>query len=171
MKPVPMKFGEYVWHHNPQNISFECDRSVAEMKSPFGESSVQDMGRKNMKISGSGQLYGEDCAEQFERLFEVFRNSRKEVLSVPNLPSIYVVFEKLEIKGEPKPNVLEYSFVFREVMEKKQKTVITYFDCENGQTLWDIAYKTGVKIDELVRLNPDVKFPDENLGTRRVKLC
>ena len=43
MKPVPMKFGEYVWHHNPQNISFECDRSVAEMKSPFGESSVQDM--------------------------------------------------------------------------------------------------------------------------------
>ena len=56
-------------------------------------------------------------------------------------------------------------------MEKKQKTVITYFDCENGQTLWDIAYKTGVKIDELLRLNPDVKFPDENLGTRRVKLC
>ena len=33
------------------------------------------------------------------------------------------------------------------------------------------TYKTGVKIDELVRLNPDVKFPDENLGTRRVKLC
>lgn len=90
------------------------------------------------------------------------------MLSVPNLPSIYAVFEKLEIKGEPKPNVLEYSFVFREVMEKKQKTVITYFDCENGQTLWDIAYKTGVKIDELVRLNPDVKFPDENLGTRRL---
>ena len=37
MKQVPMKFGEYVWHHNPQNISFECDKSVAEMKSPFGE--------------------------------------------------------------------------------------------------------------------------------------
>ena len=67
MKPVPMKFGEYVWHHNPQNISFECDRSVAEMKSPFGESSVQDMGRKNMKISGSGQLYGENCAEQVQK--------------------------------------------------------------------------------------------------------
>ena len=28
MKPVPMKFGEYVWHHNPQNISFECDRNI-----------------------------------------------------------------------------------------------------------------------------------------------
>ena len=80
-------------------------------------------------------------------------------------------FEKLEIKGEPKPNVLEYSFVFREVMEKKQKTETTYFDCENGQTLWDVAYKTGVKIDELVRLNPDVKFPDDDLGTRRVRLC
>ena len=81
------------------------------------------------------------------------------------------MFEKLEIKGEPKPNVLEYSFVFREVMEKKQTTSVTYFDCENGQTLWDVAYKTGAKIDELVRLNPDVKFPDEDLGTRRVKLC
>ena len=46
MKPVPMKFGEYVWHHNPQNISFECDRSVAEMKSPFGESSRSGYGAK-----------------------------------------------------------------------------------------------------------------------------
>ena len=44
MKPVPMKFGEYVWHHNPQNISFECDRSVAEMKSPFGEYENQRFG-------------------------------------------------------------------------------------------------------------------------------
>ena len=96
MKPVPMKFGEYVWHHNPQNISFECDRSVAEMKSPFGESSVQDMGRKNMKISGSGQLYGEDCAEQFERLFEVFRNSGKEVLSVPNLRAFMLCLKSLK---------------------------------------------------------------------------
>ena len=56
-------------------------------------------------------------------------------------------------------------------MEIKQKTETTYFDCESGQTLWDVAYKTGVKIDELVRLNPDVKFPDDDLGTRRVRLC
>ena len=171
MKPVPMKFGEYVWHHNPQNISFECDRSVAEMKSPFGESSVQDMGRKNMKISGSGQLYGEDCAEQFERLFEVFRNSGKEVLSVPNLPSIYAVFEKLEIRGEPKPNVLEYSFVFREVMEKKQQDKIDVYTAENGECLWDVSYKFGVPIDTLVKLNPSVKRPDISLGGKAVKLC
>lgn len=55
-----------------------------------------------------------------------------------------------------------------DVLLDSEKSVI---ESENGQTLWDIAYKTGVKIDELVRLNPDVKFPDENLGTRRVKLC
>ena len=41
MKPVPMKFGEYVWHNNQQNISIECEKSVAEMKRPFGEASVQ----------------------------------------------------------------------------------------------------------------------------------
>ena len=73
------------------------------------------------------------------------------------------MFEKLEIKGEPKPNVLEYSFVFREVMEKKQKTVITYLTVKRTNPVGH-CIQTGVKIDELVRLNPDVKFPDETSG-------
>ena len=46
---------------------YENKKFVAKADSiTVGE--LQDMGRKNMKISGSGQLYGEDCAEQFERL-------------------------------------------------------------------------------------------------------
>ena len=37
MKQVPMKFGEYVWHHNPQNISFECEKSVRRIfRSGYG---------------------------------------------------------------------------------------------------------------------------------------
>ena len=61
MKPVPMKFGEYVWHHNPQNISFECDRNVAEMKSPFGEASVQNSLKGCLRCSETAEKKCSPC--------------------------------------------------------------------------------------------------------------
>ena len=81
------------------------------------------------------------------------------------------MFESLKIKGEPKPDVLEYSFVFREVMEKKQQDKTEVYTAEEGECLWDISYKFEVPIDTLVRLNPSVKRPDISLDGRVVKLC
>lgn len=171
MKLAPMKFGTYSWKYNPRKITFECEKSVNEMKIPFGFSTVQNMGRRNMMIKGEGELVGADCAEQFKRLFEVFRNSGVEVLTIPEMSGIYAVFESLEIIGEPKPDVLSYRFVFREITEKKQTEKESFTYAKDGQTLWDISAGKGISIDRLVLLNPDVKFPDSNLFGKRVCLC
>ena len=171
MKLVPMRFRGVQWHHNPKEIVFSCDKSVKELNSPNGTSYIQNMGRKNMVISGTGELYGNDCLEQFDRLLSLFRQGGQGVLAIPKITPVYAVFESLKIKGEPKPDVLEYSFVFREVMEEKQQDKTQTYTAGEGKCLWDISYKFGVPIDTLVRLNPSVKRPDTSLEGKVIRLC
>ena len=171
MKLVPMRFKGVQWHHNPKEIVFECDKSVKELSSPNGTSYIQNMGRKNMIISGTGELYGNDCLEQFDRLLSLFRQGGQGVLAIPKITPVYAVFESLKIKGEPKPDVLEYSFVFREVMDKKQQDKTENYTAKEGECMWDISYKFKVPIDTLVRLNPSVKRPDIVLDGRVIRLC
>ena len=171
MKLVPMRFNGVQWHHNPKEIVFECDKNINELKSPFGNAYIQDTGRKNMKIKGTGELYGENCLEQFERLLDLFKNSGQGVLAIPKLTPIFAVFESIKIVGTPKPDMLTYSFVFREVMEKKKAEKEVSCIAENGENLWDISYKYGISIDTLVRLNPYVKRPDVVPDGSVVRLC
>lgn len=171
MKLVPMKFKGVSWRHNPREIKFECKKSVNELKAPFEKSYIQDMGRKNMLISGTGELYGSDCMQQFNELLELFKEGGSGVLSIPHMPGIFAVFESIKICGEPKPDILEYSFVFREIMEKKSCVPPTMHIVKSGETLWDIAYCYDIPIDLLVKLNPNVKRPDEIYEGAEVVLC
>ena len=171
MKLVPMRFMGVQWHHNPKEISFEGDKDVKELKAPFGNSYIQNLGRKNMKIKGTGELYGTDCLEQFDRLLALFRKGGQGVLAIPKISPIFAVFESVKIIGEPKPDMLTYSFVFREVMEKKQSDLPELCVAGEGDTLWDISYRYGISIDTLVTLNKWVKRPDISLEGKTVKLC
>ena len=74
MNLVPMRFKGVEWHHNPREISFSCEQNVSELLSPFGISYIQNTGRKSTVIRGEGELYGEDCAEQFSRLLSLLKS-------------------------------------------------------------------------------------------------
>lgn len=171
MKLVPMRFKGVEWRHNPKEIVFECDKNIKELSSPNGTSYIQNMGRKNMTICGTGELYGSDCLEQFDRLLSLFKQGGQGVLAIPKITPVFAVFESLKIKGMPKPDLLEYCFVFREVMEKKQSDNLSLYTAKEGECLWDISYKFGISVDKLVRLNPSVKRPDISLEGSVIKLC
>ena len=171
MKLLPMRFKGFEWHHNPAQISFECDKQVNELKSPNGEAYIQNMGRRNMKISGSGQLYGDDCLEQFDSLLRLFRQGGCGVLAIDRMEPIYAVFESVKILGQPKPDILDYSFVFREVMELKCRNSLCMHIAAEGENLWDISYRYSIPIDRLVELNPEVKRPDVLAEGFEVALC
>lgn len=171
MKLVPMRFKGVEWHHNPAELSFECDKQVNELKSPNGGSYIQNTERRNMLVKGKGQLFGEDCLEQFDRLFRLFRQGGSGVLAIDRLEPVFAVFESLKISGEPKPDVLEYEFVFREVMEKKQRSKPSIYAVKEGESLWDVSYTTDIGIDALVLLNPEIKRPDALTEGFEVRLC
>ena len=124
-----------------------------------------------MVIKGTGELYGEDCMEQFERLFELFRRGGAGVLAIENTEPVFAVFESVKILGAPKENVLTYGFVFREVMEEKESGKNTFHTARGGENLWDISYKYNIVIDELVRLNPQIKRPDIVDEGEVIRLC
>ncbi len=171
MKLVPMRFNGFSWHHNPKEITFECDKAITELKAPYGSSYIQDMGRKNMVVRGVGELYGTDCIEQFNKLLSLFRESKEGILSIPKITTIFAIFESIKIVGDPTPDMLIYSFVFREVMERKKDEKQSICIAHEGETLWDISHKYGVVIDTLVKLNPQVKRPDIALDGKEVRLC
>lgn len=155
-----MRFCGVQWHHNPRRISFECEKNINELQSVSGRALVQNCGRKNMLIKGEGELYGADCMQQFERLFELFKTSGAGILSVSGISPVYAVFEELKIAGMPKPDILTYGFVFREIMQKKHAGKPVSHIARDGENLWDISEKYGISIDTLVTLNPQIRRPD-----------
>ena len=165
-----MKFKGYKWHHNPRELVFEDEKKVSELTAPFDKSVVQNAGRRNMRISGEGELYGEDCLDQFLRLLELFREGGSGVLSIAGIPSVYAVFESLKLVGRPRPDILTYRFVFRELMEERDDKLREVTAAPN-ENLWDISYRFGIDIDTLVRLNPQVRRPDELTAGEVVRLC
>ena len=172
MTLVPMRFKNYEWRYNPEEISFECEKNIQELNSPKNTAYIQNLGRKNRLIKGKGQLCGEDCHEQFANLWKVFEEGGVGVLALPFIKPVYAVFEKLTVIGEPVPDMLTYSFVFREVLEKEKKTAVNTYITKAGDCLWDISYAFNVRIETLLKLNPWVKRADELMQKGKViKLC
>lgn len=167
-----MRFKGFEWKCNPEKICFECDKKIIEKTSPFYSQYVQNIGRKNMRISGEGYLCGSDCMEQFGKLLELFKSGGEGVLAIANFTPVYAFFEGLKIIGEPKPNILKYSFAFRENMEtSKEKSAISHI-CKGEECLWDVSYLYGIDVEKLIALNSFVRFPDEILEKGVViKLC
>lgn len=172
MTLVPMRFKDYEWRYNPEKISFECDKNIKELNSPKSTAYIQNLGRKNRLIKGSGQLCGEDCHEQFAKLWELFEQGGVGVLALPFIKPVYAEFESLTVLGEPVPDMLTYSFVFREAMEYEKEIEITQYSVSKGETLWDVAYKSKVEIEKLLALNSWIKQADQSLKKGEViKLC
>ena len=54
MTLVPMRFKNYEWRYNPEEISFECEKNIQELNSPKNTAYIQNLGRKNRLIKGKG---------------------------------------------------------------------------------------------------------------------
>lgn len=82
------------------------------------------------------------------------------------------MFERLAVIGEPVPDMLTYSFVFREVMEREKEATVGTYIANAGECLWDISYMSRVEIEKLLELNPWIKQADEPIVKGRViKIC
>lgn len=164
MKLIPMKYKDYVWPHNPRELSMTTLKNLKEMIIPFNGSIFQNFGREKRIVRGIGEFFGQDCIEQFNELFEVFKRKSSGFLSIPDVPPFWAEFKYLEMKVQTKPNVIEYSFEFWEDMNKTTENTFYLKDShivQSGETLWDIAYKYDVSIDSLLELNKNIKNPND----------
>lgn len=170
MKLTAMRFKNYVWPHNPRVYSIDYARKMAAHKAPFGRYVLQDLGQTNRIMAGEGEFVGEGAYREFGRLANAFYDPGPGELVHPLWQTAKAHFVSLRLEQEPRADYVRYSFVFWEdsgepVEVKRVDTgSVTgqprYCTVVQGDTLWAIAARYGVSLEELIRLNPGIRNPD-----------
>lgn len=167
-----MRYKGYVWNHNPETLKVTTEQKLIEQTIPQGKETIQDFGVKSRVISGSGQLFGEDCLYQYEKLLELQNESGSGILSLPDTKPFYAYFKSIELACDPAPDIITYNFQFIEDLTRKaEKIQGIYHTLTYGQTLWDVSYIYSVSMEDLLELNPDIKRVDELVIGDKVRVC
>ena len=150
-----MRFRDFVFPADPGKLETVYRRRVTETALP-GASSAADGGSLCREITGSGEFVGEDAAAQFEALQHAMEAGGPGLLCLPGQRPFLALAEMLELTGKHHPNALGYTFRFVEAEPKKEEFLPEYVTAEEGETLWDIAWRFGRNIDDMVRVNNHV---------------
>ena len=172
MKLCAMRFCGHTWHHNPKKLEIHSSKKVVQLHIPYSYDVIQSFGEKPDKIKGVGELYGDDCLLQYEKLKKIYEKGECGILCLPKLAPMYACFESLSLVATTRKDVLTYSFSFSKLC-KAQKQVYQdeFYTAKQGQTLFDIANICDKKVDELVSLNPQLMFINDLRAGERVRLC
>ena len=170
----PMRYKDYIWPHNPKVYTIDYERQVAVDKVPFGLYHLQDLGRTRRVMRGEGEFVGKDAYAQFGKLANVFYKEGPGQLVHPLWQAANAYFVELTLKQEPRPDYVSYSFTFWEDLggyDGKLKAVKDKEDVAqnggvvhtvvNGDTLWAIAKRYGVTVEQILKRNPDIKNPNQ----------
>lgn len=156
----PMSYGGYVWPYNPETVKVARARNVKEFALPRSGFAVQDSGFAARSVTGSGRFFGEDGAQEFEKLAASFSESGVRMLCLPGMAAFPAVFVSLTMKGQAGPDCTAYEFAFLESTADSEPAEAETVLCTGGETLWDIAYQYGTDADTLLALNPDIEWPN-----------
>lgn len=169
-----MRYKDYIWPHNPTTYSITYERQLAVHKVPFGRYCIQDLGQSCRVMRGEGAFAGEGAYEEFKKLATIFYSGGAGLLIHPVWQASNAYFTALKLEQEPLPDYVRYSFEFRESfdgyqLELQQKALegtasssssITTCTVTKGDTLWAIAQRCGVDLQELLQANPTIKNPN-----------
>lgn len=172
MKLCAMRFLGYTWHHNPKSLEISSGKKVIDISIPYSDDVVKYFGEKPLKITGVGELYGDDCLVQYQNLKKIYDKGECGILCLPCMHPIYACFEKLQLNATPKKDVLTYSFSFSQVEKNPENGYRpSKVVAKMSQTLWDISSEYDVDIEKLVELNPDIMFLNELSTGQEVCIC
>ena len=172
---APMRYKTYIWPYNPAVYAITYQRQVVSHKVPFGRYCMQDLGMDCRIIRGQGEFAGPDAYEEFKRLASVFYQDGPGLLIHPLWQISNAYFTSLKVEQEPLPDYVRYSFEFQERFdgytsqltaleggkeEKQEALAERTCTVAGGDTLWGIAQRYGVGLEELLRANPGIKNPN-----------
>lgn len=186
---TPMRYKDYIWPHNPATYSITYERQVAVHKVPFGRHFMQDLGMGCRVMRGQGEFAGSGAYDEFKRLATVFYDGGPGLLIHPLWQISNAYFTNLKLEQEPLPDYVRYSFEFRERYDgyNEELSAVSAGDAAmlaartgqesvctvvSGDTLWGIAQRYDVALEELLRINPGIKNPNLiQVGDRVVIPC
>ena len=178
----PMRYKDYVWPHNPRTYEISYERKIAVDKVPFGRYIMKNLGMTYRELRGEGEFVGAGAYDEFKKLASVFYEESPGVLVHPVWQSSNAYFVELSLKQEPTENYVSYAFEFWEdssrysgglkpvTAETKTgstrntagsgKEKVGTYTVVSGDTLWAIAGKFGVALNDLIAANGQIKNPN-----------
>lgn len=175
----PMRYGEYVWPHNPKTYEIDYKRRIVCHKVPFGCYALTDMGRDQRILRGEGEFVGKDAYAQFKKLACMFYLDKPEVLLHPVWQAAPAWFVELKLLQEPRMDYVRYSFEFWECYDGYELSIKQVVQQETGaapgtaqpaerkthvlqwgDTLWGLARANGLTLTQLLTLNPQIRNPN-----------
>lgn len=176
MRLTPMRYKDYIWPHNPATYSITYERQVAVHKVPFGRHCMQDLGMGCRIMRGQGEFAGNGAYDAFKQLATVFYDGGPGLLIHPLWQISNAYFTSLKLEQEPLPDYVRYSFEFRERYDGYREELTaaaggllpqssgtgqeTVCAVVSGDTLWGIAKRYNVEMEDLLRVNPGIKNPN-----------
>lgn len=172
MNIAKIRFKGTEWEHNPESLTILNEENINEVKLLNGKSFPRKLSAKCRVVKGKGKLTGYNCLEKFNELLKLQSEGTSGILTLPKHKPFLAFLKKLELICEPVPDAVEYRFEFIEdsgknnlIKEKRYHTVLS------GETLWDISYRYGETVQNLVKLNPNIMRPDELKEGSKVRIC
>lgn len=173
-----MRYKDYVWPHNPERYHVSFRRQLAAHKVPFGGTVMQDLGCVYRVMEGEGEFVGEGAYEEFRKLLAVFSEGGAGLLVHPVWETERAHFAELELTEEPRSRYVRYRFAFWEDGGEAESLTALSESGEGhdgtaasetgrrihtvvkGDTLWGIARRYGVKLEDVIAANPQIRNPN-----------
>ena len=176
----PMRYGDYVWPHNPRVYEIEYKRRIVSYRMPFGLYTLADLGREHRVLRGEGEFAGAGAYDEFKKLACLFYEREPKTLVHPVWQSALAWMVSLKLKQEPREDYVFYEFEFWECYEGydlKPKELIKSegaaadeagstaeekksYSVVRGETLWGIAIRNSMSLAVLLELNPQIRNPN-----------
>ena len=126
---MAMSYKTFFFRDNPVSLSVEEEKNVKEILLPFCEAGAE----------------------------AVYREADPGSLRLPGQLPFLAVMEKLQLIGAAGENLLKYAFSFVEWESGKAYSGRGVHRAEEGESLWDYAYRFGRTVEELVEANPQIR--------------
>ena len=133
---------------------------------------MREAGLTARVLEGEGVFAGPEAYDQFKELASLFYGGGTGLLIHPVWQTSNAYFTELSLTEKPLPDYVAYRFAFQED-SSSCRTGLTLLSTEGtasaaetactvaqGDTLWAIAARYGVTVEELLAANPAISNPN-----------
>ena len=156
---MKMKYKDFEWSVNPFDVKVVSSTNL-NISPVFGKKSVSENVSINPTVvEGKGVFYGENGRERCSFLQHLLKLTDSGWLFISGAPPIRAFFIRFSFTNNSEKNCFSYEFKFVEdCSEKREERILSFIYAEEGENAFDIAYRCGVSVDDIMK-NNDIKTP------------
>ncbi len=151
---MKMKFGNFEFPVNPEKVNVEYSENVKEVPLFDSDSAVFCVSRNACTVRCEGSFWGADRLELAAELKILFSDGSPGWLFLPDGECFNAFPVFLSVTETAEKCCVSYKIEFKEnCSHKKSKAELEFTYANEGENMFDIAYRCGVKIETLMELN------------------